>query len=244
MCDDDQVRSTARSLVLPTRPGDVRRSLLWAIWASVTACGPSVVPPGEGATGSDSGPPLASTTVLDDGTSSSGGTVGPGVSTTTNATTSTTGWTEESTSGTSTGEPVGPIAYCAEIYWGGNNDVKIWKRDEIDGVCTLFQLYDGNNDFLDLMIDAPEPFRIDRITLDDDPGGCGGGLGSVLPTDASGAVAFFGGNPISPDVLDADITLGFDPVEPWIPEQVLIQIEGLPINNDCDPIRGPWVSPS
>jgi hypothetical protein len=148
------------------------------------------------------------------------------------------------TSGTtSTGEPLAPIAYCADTYVGGLDRANIWKRDETADLCVLVRLINGNHPWDGPLLDVPAPYDVERIVMSNDAAGCGSDeYGGVYPSAAEGSVGIIA-EPLAmlPDFVDIDATLYFDPIEPWIPEQVIMRIDRLAVGYPCDHETGDWV---
>lgn len=140
----------------------------------------------------------------------------------------------------STGDPVGPISYCSDLYVGGYDRVNLWRRDEDSDTCTLIRLihYDDGWDGPTLEIDNAD-FAVERIVLQSGAEQCGtNSSGSVFAVAAAGSITL----PMMwvPEVVDVDATLSFDPTEPWIVPEVAFQIEGLVPDFTCqDPSH--WI---
>lgn len=142
---------------------------------------------------------------------------------------------------TTTGGRIGPIAYCADRYIGGYDRVNIWQRDETADVCTLVRLildgptapdYDGPT-----TLKLPDHFAVERIVLQQGASECGTDPhGGVHPTAVEGAVT--GDEWL--ETVDIQATVDFDPVEPWIPAQVVLEAQALIEQNACD-VEDAWV---
>lgn len=144
----------------------------------------------------------------------------------------------------STGAAVGPITYCVDIDSGGYDRLDIWKRDELANVCVVVRLVRYNHDWDGPTLDVPADYFTERIEMEEGLADCG-----VLPLFqdrepiAAVGVVEMVGEPLAfvPDFVGIDATLTFEPVEPWIPAQVLMQAEGLEVWGSCV-IDGVWVS--
>jgi hypothetical protein len=212
-------------------------------------CGPSVALPESGsntsaettsapvATGGSTGT-LDGSTSVGTGSSSGSGSGGSGSSSTGDGGT---------LGGTSTGEPVAPVTYCIDQWGSGYERTRIWRRDETADLCALVRLvrygphYDGPQ--LDVPEAWAEAWAVEYISLYDDVALCGGAPGQdVIPSAAEGTVELVG-DPLAPfpELAGIDATLYFGPVQPWIPEQVVMQIGPLPVEPSCDDGYGRWV---
>jgi hypothetical protein len=142
---------------------------------------------------------------------------------------------------TSTGEPVGPITYCVDAWGDAYYRTRIWRRDETANLCILVRLIDGPMTPEEYALDVPAPWALEFVALFDDAAVCGTNVSSnVDPSAAEGTVEIIDEDPAPyAELAGIDATLYFDPVEPWIPEQVIMQIEPLPVQKSCE--TGRWV---
>ena len=153
------------------------------------------------------------------------------------------GESEASTSST-TGDPIGPISYCADHYLDAITRVAIWRRDETAGLCAVVLLKaDDSSGWDGPTLEVPRPYVVEWIMATNELVACGDfPFLDTFPTAAEGTVETVP-DPWSPhpSSVSIDATLYFDPVEAWIPEQIVMQIEDLALTYACDHDEDAWV---
>ncbi len=211
----------------------------------MTGCGPGLA--SDDATESTTQPTTtqATATTSTSGEASTAAVNSTSVGTTTSPTPASTddSSTGDASDGSSSTGPPATISHCVESWIGGSVRYSFWRRDLDNNLCTRFRIRDSFDADLPGPFMLPRPLLAEFATLEPDAENCGSAFGSEFAVSGSGWVewASFPENSGWPDTVDFDVTLEFDPTEPWIPASVSMSGVGLPIVYDCEPQSRGWV---